>query len=122
MRGSGVAMKFRNLLSKYGIILVLFALLLIFGIGNKTFFTVSNFITIIRQITVVTIMTIGMSFVLIAGGIDLSVGTQLSFIGVVTATLFTKYGVSPLLACFLGILLATGVGTVNGLFISQTRV
>ena len=115
-------MKVKNILSKYGIILVLFVLIAIFGVGNETFLTVSNFITIVRQITVVTIMTIGMTFVLIAGGIDLSVGTQLSFVGVITATLFTKYGVNPMLACLVGILLATAVGTINGLFIANTKV
>ena len=114
--------KVKGIINKYGIILVLFVMVAVFGIGNKTFFTLSNFITIVRQVTVVAIMTIGMTFVLISGGIDLSVGTQLSFVGVVTATLFTKYGVSPMLACLIGILLATVVGTLNGLFIANTHV
>ena len=115
-------MKLNSIFRKYGIIIVLAVLIFAFGIGNKLFFTVSNFINIIRQISILGIITIGMSFVLISGGIDLSVGSQLSFIGVVTATMFTKYNISPLLACFIGIFIATLVGTMNGVFIANTKV
>ncbi|MDD4781730.1 MAG: ABC transporter permease [Tissierellia bacterium] len=115
-------MKLNSIFRKYGIIIVLTVLIVAFGIGNKLFFTVSNFINIIRQISILGIITIGMSFVLISGGIDLSVGSQLSFIGVVTATMFTKYDINPLLACSIGILIATLVGTMNGVFIANTKV
>ena len=115
-------MKLNSIFRKYGIIIVLAVLIFAFGIGNKLFFTVSNFINIIRQISILGIITIGMSFVLISGGIDLSVGSQLSFIGVVTATMFTKYNINPLLACSIGILIATLVGTMNGVFIANTKV
>jgi len=70
----------------------------------------------------VAIITIGMSCVLIAGGIDLSVGAQLAFVGVVSATLCTSMNVPPLLACLIGVILATVVGIINGLFISYTHV
>lgn len=115
-------MKVNKIISQYGILFILFFLIAVFGIGSSTFFTVSNFINIIRQITVLTIITIGMSFVLISGGIDLSVGAQLSFIGVVTATLFTKFKIPPLVACIIGIFIATIVGVLNGLFIANTKV
>jgi len=115
-------MKAKRIMNKYGILLILFVLIVIFGIGNSMFLTLSNFINIIRQITVLTIITIGMSFVLISGGIDLSVGAQLSFIGVVTATLFTNYNVNPIAACMIGVIIATIIGVTNGLFISNTKV
>lgn len=115
-------MKAKNILRKYGILVILFVLVAIFSIGNGMFLTLSNFINIIRQITTLAIITIGMSFVLISGGIDLSVGAQLSFIGVITATLFTKFNIAPLLACTIGVLAATTVGILNGLFISNTKV
>lgn len=116
------SMKTKNLLSKYGILIILFVLIAIFGIGNSMFLTFSNFINIIRQIAILAIITVGMSFVLISGGIDLSVGAQLAFIGVLTATLSTKLGVNPILSCIIGIAAATLIGTVNGLFISSTKV
>ena len=115
-------MKFKKILNQYRMLLILLFLIILFGLGNRSFFTVSNFINIIRQITVLTIIAIGMSFVLISGGIDLSVGAQLSFIGVVTATIFTKTSISPLSACLIGVLIATVVGLINGLFISNTKV
>ncbi|MCK9482588.1 MAG: ABC transporter permease [Sphaerochaetaceae bacterium] len=113
---------FKVLFRKYGIILVLFVLVAIFSIGNPVFFTAGNMITIMRQIVVVAIMTIGMTFVLISGGIDLSVGTQLSFIGVVTAKMFTQMGINPFVACVIGILLGTTIGALNGLFIANVKV
>lgn len=115
-------MKVGRIFSQYGILAILFVLIAVFSIGSDRFLAFSNFINIFRQITVLTIITIGMSFVLIAGGIDLSVGAQLSFIGVITATLFTKGGINPMLACVIGVAIATGVGVLNGLFIANTRV
>lgn len=115
-------MKAKNMMSKYGILIILFVLIVIFSFGNGMFLSVSNFINIIRQITILAIITIGMSFVLISGGIDLSVGAQLSFIGVITATMFTEYQIPPFLACIIGIAAATLVGVLNGLFISNTKV
>ena len=111
-----------NLLSKYGIIVILIVEIAIFGIGNRMFLSANNLIGILRQISVIAIITIGMSCVLIAGGIDLSVGSQLAFIGVLTATLATKLMVPPILSCLIGIIVATGIGILNGLFISYTHV
>ena len=108
--------------SGLGISIILFGLIVIFSIGNANFFTVSNFMTIIRQITYLTIITIGMSFVLISGGIDLSVGAQMAFVGVVTAKIIAATGGPQVLICVLGVLIATAVGTLNGLFISRSGV
>lgn len=110
-----------KILNKFGMIGVLLILVVIFSVGSSNFLTVSNGINIIRQISYLMIMVIGMTFVLISGGIDLSVGAQLSFIGVVTA-LMMENSIPGMLACVLGILLATGVGLVNGVFISSTKV
>lgn len=107
---------------KYGIVLILIALMVIFSVGNNVFLTRNNLINILRQIAMLVVITIGMSFVLISGGIDLSVGAQLSFIGVITATLIEKMGFDPLISCLIGLAFATLVGFLNGLFISSTRV
>lgn len=112
----------KQLLNKYGILIILFVMIIIFGVGNSMFLTAGNLISILRQIAVLAIITVGMSFVLIAGGIDLSVGAQLAFIGVITAALSTKQNCPPILACIIGILVATIIGIINGLFISYTHV
>lgn len=115
-------MKKKQLLSKYGILLILFSMIIIFGIGNSMFLSINNFVSILRQISVLAIITVGMSFVLISGGIDLSVGAQLAFIGVITATFATVLNVPPMLACAIGVVIATLIGIINGLFISNTHV
>lgn len=114
-------MKTTDFFKKYGIIFFLAVLVIIFTIGNPVFLTTANLINILRQISMLVIITIGMSIVLISGGIDLSVGAQLSAVGVISATLIYN-NFNPLLACLIGVAFATIVGFLNGLFISTTRV
>lgn len=115
-------MKSTEFFRKYGIVFILAVLVIIFTIGNPVFLTPANLINILRQISMLVIITIGMSFVLISGGIDLSVGAQLSAVGVISATLIYNFNFNPLLACLIGLAFATLVGFANGLFISTTRV
>lgn len=112
----------KNIANKYGIVAILIFLVIIFSIGSRMFMTFSNMINIIRQVSILAIITIGMSCVLISGGIDLSVGSQLAFIGVITAKLSTEMNVNPMLSCLIGVIIATVVGIINGLFISYTMV
>ncbi len=114
-------MKAKEILRKSWIVFVLITLVVIFSFGNSAFFTGSNLMNIIRQVSMLVIVCVGMTFVLIAGGIDLSVGSQISIVGVVTATLLSN-GVNPGLACVIGIGLSTLVGVLNGMFIAFTLV
>jgi ribose/xylose/arabinose/galactoside ABC-type transport system permease subunit len=75
-RQAGLA---RRVLGTYGIILVLVALSLLFGLLSPVFFSTENILNILRQVAVVGIVAVGMTFVILTGGIDLSVG---SIIGV----------------------------------------
>lgn len=115
-------MKTNDFLRKYGIVFILLLLVIIFTLANRVFLTSSNLINILRQISTLAIITIGMSFVLISGGIDLSVGAQLSAVGVISATLIYHHNFNPLLGCFIGVGFATFVGFLNGIFISSTKV
>jgi ribose transport system permease protein len=63
--------------------LVLIALMIIFAVASPVFFSTANFLNIGRQTALVTIIAVGMTFVIICGEIDLSVGAQLALAGVV---------------------------------------
>lgn len=102
--------------------MVLIALIVFFSIVSPQFMQARNFFNIAKQIATVGICSVGFSFVLITGGIDLSVGYQISLDIVITAVLMNTFGLNWGLACIAGILLGTGIGLLNGFIIVQTGV
>jgi ribose transport system permease protein len=109
-------------LKKYTIMLILLALIVFFTLTSKYFFTVRNLTNILIQNTYFIIAAIGLSFVMIGGGIDLSVGYQMSLVGVVTAMLMTTYHIPVWAAVCLGLLVGTLLGLTNGLIVTNVKV
>lgn len=105
-----------------GIFLVLLALLIIFSILSPQFLKVKNIFNITKQITTLGICSVGFTFVLITGGIDLSLGYQISLINIVCAYLITEMSVNWVVAIFIAILLGSFIGFVNGFIITKTGV
>ena len=108
-------------LSKYGIVLILLAMLIAFSLLSEGFFTTRNIFNIIRQISVMGLIAIGVTMVIITGGIDLGSGSVLALAAVLATSLAQlpdsatlKYpGLSvPLI---LPIVVALGVGALTGL-------
>jgi ribose transport system permease protein len=109
-------------LKKYTVIFVLFILMAIFSIMSPYFLTVRNLTNILIQNTYFIIVAIGLSFVMIGGGIDLSVGYQMSLVGVVTAMLMMVYHLPVWLAVLIGLLLGTTLGLINGLIVTSIKI
>lgn len=107
---------------EFGVFIVLLALVVFFSIASSQFMQPKNFFNIAKQIATVGICSVGFSFVLITGGIDLSVGYQISLDIVVTAVLMNSLGMNWVLACIIGMLLGTVIGLINGIIIVQTHV
>ncbi len=105
----------------YGIVFVLFILILVFGIGSKNFLRVSTIFTILKQISITGIISIGMAFVIMTGGIDLSVGSIAGVTAVTAAILMTK-NYPIFVACVLSLILATIYGLFNGLLITKINM
>ena len=97
-----------------GLALVLWAL-------TPHFLTISNLLNIAEQATIIAIIAVGMTFVIITGGIDLSVGSTLAFSGVVMASVLQS-GVPVLLALMVGLGAGLLCGLVNGLLITVGRL
>jgi ribose transport system permease protein len=68
------------------------------------------------------IIGLGLTFVIITGGIDLSVGSIASFVGIVSANLMVNGGTAPFIALLLGLLLGLVAGAVNGMLITLLRL
>lgn len=86
-----------------------------------SFLTLTNLETIARQTAIVGIAALGMTLVIISGGIDLSVGSIVAFCSVVVAALI-KAGVDPLYAALGGVAAGALCGLANGVLITQLRV
>src|SRR5262249_1894636 len=85
------------------------------------FLTVENLSSVARQTAVINIIAIGMTLVIISGGIDLSVGSVLAFSGV-CGTLLMARGVGIPASTLLGILSGVAWGFINGFIVTQFRV
>jgi ribose transport system permease protein len=109
-------------LKKYTIMLVLVGLMVLFSLTSPYFLTLRNITNIINQNTYFIIVAVGLSFVMIGGGIDLSVGYQMSLVGVVTAMMMVIYHLPVWLAVVLGLLLGTVLGLLNGLIVARIKV
>ncbi len=100
---------------KYAIFFVLLGLIILFTILTPYFLTISNLTNIFVQQSYVIIAAVGLSFVMISGGMDLSIGFQMSLVGVTTAALAKWYNVPLPLALISGLALGVVLGLFNGI-------
>ena len=96
--------------------------------GSNIFFQLGNLTDILRQMSIIGIISLSMTFVILTAGIDLSVGSLLAFSSAVTAMCLTRYWVSTsfpvhvFLAVATAILLTIALGALNGLVVARLRV
>lgn len=102
------------ILKKYAIFFVLVGIIVLFSILSPYFFTVQNLTNIFVQQSYVIIAAVGLSFIMISGGMDLSIGYQMSLVGIVTAILMKNVGLPVWLAVLAGIALGALLGLLNG--------
>lgn len=111
----------REALRRYGLVLSFLLLCLALTLLSDRFLTASNLLNVLRQATINGIIAVGMTYVILTAGIDLSVGSVLALATVVAADLMQRGLPVPL-----GVLAGLGVGTlaglVNGLLIARTGI
>ena len=111
-----------KVLRQYGIIVVLFVLVIFFAITTNAFLKTENLFNVTRQVAMLGISAVGMSFVIITSGIDLSVGSLMSLSNILCAKLMVEGGVHPVMAVFITLLMACVVGLVNGAFVNLANI
>ncbi len=118
-------MKPRELLTHYGrqfgTLAGLLVLCAVLWALTPHFLTVSNLLNVAQQTAINAVIAVGLTFVIISGGIDLSVGSIVAFAGVVMATLLQRAVPVPL-AILAGLGFGFGCGLANGLLISFGRL
>ncbi len=122
------------LLSKYSIALILIGLVVVISILTQgIFLRMVNILNVLRQISVIGIIALGVTMVIITGGIDLSSGSVLALTSVVIAGLLQEAGAAdrlfaggspwPILpALFIGLLVGATAGLINGILVAKGRI
>ncbi|WP_301107763.1 ribose ABC transporter permease [Sporosarcina sp.] len=111
----------KSSLQKLGPVIGLLLIVVIISIMSPSFLTLNNLFNVLRQVSINALIAFGMTFVILTGGIDLSVGSILALTGAVTAGMMSS-GMDPLLAMLLGVLLGVVLGAINGLIIAKGKV
>lgn len=109
------------MLKKLAPFLSFFALFVILAIASPHFLTVNNLFSVVRQTAVITIIAIGMTMIIVSGGIDLSVGSILGLAGV-GGTLLMRSGTPIVVSVLAGIILGLLCGGLNALLVTICKV
>src|ERR1039457_4187325 len=99
----------------------LIALFIILCIASPNFLTATNLSSVVRQTAVINIMALGMTIIIISGGIDLSVGAILAMGGLLGTMAMAK-GLPVLVGVAVGILTGLVCGLINGAFVARLKI
>ena len=123
--GAGIGAARFNLIAKLpeeaGLLLILIGISAVLAVLSPFFLTLPNLINVVLTMSVIGIVSIGMTYVMLSGGIDLSVGSTMALSAVVAAT-FAKHGSPFILVILIGLGIGILIGLVNGLAITMLRV
>lgn len=111
----------QSILKKIGPLIGLLLIVIIISIMSPNFLTLNNLLNVLRQVSINALIAFGMTFIILTGGIDLSVGSTLALTGAVTAGLMAG-GTDPILAMLIGLILGAILGAINGIIITKGKV
>ena len=103
------------------VLLATIAMCAIFTIMNSNFLRWSNFLTILQQMVLNSILAVGMMFAIITGGIDLSIGCTFAITGIVVASI-TVGGGNPIIAIIAGLIVGAVLGAFNGFLVNNLKL
>jgi len=112
----------KNIFGKYGLFLSFIIICFTLSMLSSTFLNPRNLINVIRQISINGILALGVTFVIIIGGIDLGLGSYVAFTGCIAAIADHMLGHASTIPIFVGILMGIVIGSLNGLIITKGKV
>ncbi|NLT47852.1 MAG: ABC transporter permease [Clostridiales bacterium] len=113
---------FSGAIRQYRMYLILVLLFLAFSIIAKNFFSLNSLATILRSASLVTIAGLGAGIVIIAGGVDISIGSVMSLATVLAAKLMVDLEMNPWLSGIIAVGCCTLIGAFNGLLVVKTHM
>ncbi len=112
---------FLAIVRKMGPLLGLLLLCAALTLLSDRFLTVNNLLNVTRQVSINAIISVGMTLIILTGGIDLSVGSIVAFCGSITAGLLAS-GVAILPAVIIGTAVGACLGLINGLLVTKADI
>lgn len=113
----------KGFIAQYGVIVGLLAILIFFTVMKAKFMTLDNIVNMLRQTSINGLLAVGMTFVVLTGGIDLSVGSIVGAAGMFAALAArTEVGFPWPVAVLVGLAVGLLLGTVNGVVVSYLKV
>jgi ribose transport system permease protein len=111
-----------DFIRRYSVFLILGLLCIIFALGSDQFLTISNLTNVALQTSIIAVVAIGMTFVILTGGIDLSVGSLVALTGALAAGLAVRQGLGTYPAILLALAAGMAAGLINGLLIVKGKM
>jgi ribose transport system permease protein len=105
-----------------GTLAALVLLCVVLSVLSPRFLRVANFVNIFVQISIISIISVGMTFVILTGGIDLSVGSTVALCGLVLGICMVNLGLPIWVSILAAVVVGTFIGFVNGLLISRLNL
>lgn len=104
-----------------GLIIALIIMMIVFTVIDPIYMSGGNVLDIIKQSTINGLLAIGITFAILTGGIDLSIGSTFAIVIVSVGNLLIS-GMNPVLAFIIGLLIGLSLGVINGLMISKLKL
>ncbi len=105
-----------------GLIIFLLVLMLLLSFLSSSFFTANNLTNVIRQVSINGILALGMTFVIITGSIDLSVGSLVAVSGVISGSIIYAHPDAVFTGMIFGILACSALGFINGFLVVKFNI
>ena len=112
----------KKVVKGYRMVFILIALIALFGIITPNFLKVNSLMTILCQVSMIAIAGIGGGLVIIAGGIDISCGSVMSFSTIIAAYMMVDMNINSWAAAIAALLATTIIGYIQGFLITKTKI
>jgi len=107
---------------KYAPLMILIGLVILFSIISPNFMTPYNIVILVRQVSFVAISAVGLMFVMIGGGIDLSIGSQIILTNIVLSIMMVDWHIPLSIAIPLTLVMGTILGIINGILSIKLKI
>lgn len=111
----------KELWNQYSTIIILVLMCIVLSVLTPSFLEVNNLLNVLKQISIIAILAAGMTFVILTGGIDLSVGSTVALSGVISVML-SQQGVNAIIAMAAGVAIGVAAGFVNGYLTAKVKL
>lgn len=111
-----------EIIRKYGLILILLLTVIVLSLASDAFLTWTNIMNVLRQVSIIGILAVGMTFIILTAGIDLSIGSLMAVAAVVAASIVSYNPDLVLIALIAGMLASGFLGGMSGVMAAKLNV